>query len=141
MMRVVHLNKQKPVASTDFAACLQQARFSEADGDIDTAIVNYTCCIKLRSTYEPAYNRLMILHRKNKAYKKELEVINTGIKAFENLYSKSVKKAMTKTAVQLSRSLLKSTGLVDKKGKELFEQPPLPRWRQRAAIVKKRLNK
>jgi len=138
-MKAVHVNKEKALTADGFAACLLKAKAAEANDAIAEAIANYKCCIKLRPAYEPAYNRLMILYRKNKEPKKELDIINNGIKAFEAIYNNASKKTLTKTAVQLSKSLSKSTGLTDKKGKDLFEQPPIPRWRQRAALVQKRL--
>src|SRR4029077_18002330 len=77
---------------------------------------------------EKAYNRLMIIYRKNKDYAKELKLIEAGIKAFSDFYNKAVKRKPDKRTIRLSRALLKLTGLSDKKGNQLYQREPINKW-------------
>lgn len=56
--------------------------FEEEKVDSSIAIKEYEKAIKADPLAEIAYDRLMILHRKEKDYKKELNLIDAGIKAF-----------------------------------------------------------
>ncbi|MGN6177726.1 MAG: hypothetical protein ACTHNW_00995 [Mucilaginibacter sp.] len=62
-----------------------------------------------------AYDRLMILYRKDKNYQKELSVINSGIKTFEKFYKAQSGKPSKKIS-DISKKLNKAFHLVDKKG-------------------------
>jgi tetratricopeptide (TPR) repeat protein len=86
---------------------------------------------------QKAYERLMVLYRQQKDYKRELATINKAIKIFEPLYAtpKSKDKKVNVISGQLNRAL----GLVDKKGRPLFEQKPLSTWRKRKETVLKKI--
>jgi tetratricopeptide (TPR) repeat protein len=112
----------------------------EEEGELSEAAEAYEKRIKLRPIDEKAYDRLMIVYRKLKEYKKELAIINAGITAFETTYNKT-HKAPGKKVASLSQALLKATGLVDKKGESLYQPGPLARWKKRKLVVSKRLKK
>ncbi|HMK04572.1 MAG TPA: hypothetical protein VK489_10290 [Ferruginibacter sp.] len=97
----------------------------------------YQNIIKKDSRDQKAYERLMVLYRQQKDYKKELHIINTAIKIFEDLYT--APKNKDKKVNTISNRLNKSLGLVDKKGKPFFEQKPLSTWRKRREIVLKKI--
>ena len=88
---------------------------------------------------EYAYDRLMIIYRKNKEYKKEKAVIIKAIKAFEQFYKSTSKAPRSKKIILLSKAFMKSTGLADKKGKLLYQKEPLARWNKRKVVVEKKL--
>jgi len=117
---------------------LENARQAEAEGRLDESAKLYEKVLKVYPTDEQVYNRLMIIYRKLKEYKKEATVIKKGIRSFEQLYS-STKTSNAKIA-RLSKALLKSTGLVDKKGRSVYEHEPIAKWRKRLAVVGKKLD-
>ena len=97
----------------------------------------YQNIIKKSPHQQKAYDRLMILYRQQKDYKKELQIINTAIKIFEKLYAPT--KSKGKKVNTISDQLNKSLGLIDKKGKTLYEQKPLSTWKKRREIVLKKI--
>ena len=131
-MKIVHSN---PDAGGGWR---QQAMQMEKAADLSKAIALYRQAIKNNPSNAVPYNRLMIIFRKKKEYAKELAVINAGIKAFQNLYLSS-KHAGNKKVTQLSKAILRSTGLSDKKGNPLFLREPLGRWSRRKQVVQKKL--
>lgn len=97
----------------------------------------YQNIIKTNPKDQKAYDRLMILYRQQKEYKKELQIINTAIKVFDKILTPAKSKGNKVNA--LSNQLNKALGLVDNKGKALFEQQPLSTWRRRREIVLKKI--
>jgi tetratricopeptide (TPR) repeat protein len=87
-----------------------------------------------------AYDRLMILYRQQKNYKKELSIINSGIKAFEKFFKEQRGKPSKKIS-ELSEKLNKAFHLVDKKGNSLYTPEPISRWQKRKKTVEKKLEK
>ena len=92
---------------------------------------------------ERAYDRLMIIFRKQKAYKKENEIIKQAIGAYEHdrkediqAWAKSHKGIAAK-----SKALAKSLGLLNKSGLPAYEKAQVVRWRKRLEVVKKKLSK
>ena len=81
-----------------------------------------------------AYERLMIIYRKNKEYAKELKLIDAAIKAFSELYSKTVKRKPDNKTIRLSKALLKMTGLSDKKGNPFYQREPINKWIKRQVM-------
>ena len=88
-----------------------------------------------------AYERLMIIYRKNKEYTKELKLVNEAIGAFSELHHKTVKRKLDKKTIRLSRALLKITGLSDKKGNPFYEREPINKWIKRKSILLSKLQK
>jgi len=97
----------------------------------------YQNIIKHNPHDQKAYERLMVLYRQQKNYKKELHIINTAIKTFEKLYTPA--KSKDRKVNTLSNQLNKALGLVDKKGRVLYEQKPLSTWKKRREIVLKKI--
>ena len=116
----------------------QQAMQMEKDGDLQKAIALYRQVIKNRPSNTLPYDRLMIIFRKKKEYNKELAVINAGIKAFQNLYHSS-KHTGNRKVTELSKAILRSTGLADKRGNPLFLREPVDRWSRRRELVERKL--
>src|SRR5688500_513453 len=95
-----------------FDEIMNEAREFESSDEIDKAIKLYQRAIKMEPHNEIPYNRLMILYRKQKNYEEELELINKGIKTFEEFYRKKSEKLISKhkSAAKLSDALAKSLG-------------------------------
>ncbi len=127
-------------AITTIKGLLRQAREGEDTGDIDEAISLYQKVIATDSVNEEAYERLMILFRKQKDYKKELAIIDKGIKAFEKLYKPKTTDRMKKVA-EISLKMAKSVGLANKKGEVTYEPEPIAKWKKRRVVVEKKLSK
>ena len=117
----------------------ERAQEFEKKGRLDEAATLYQNIIKKSPTKEHAYNRLMIIHRKKKEYKKEKETLDAGIKAFEQYYKAVTRIPAKKSIEALSKSLLKATGLADRTGKLTYEREPLGRWKKRRKIVESKL--
>ena len=97
----------------------------------------YHNILKQHPKDQQAYERLMVLYRQQKEYKKELQVIDTALKIFAGLYAP--KKASGKKIRTISDQLNKALGLVDKKGKAVYEPKPLSTWRKRRETVLKKI--
>jgi DNA-binding SARP family transcriptional activator len=118
-------------------AKIEEAEDAEEKDDISTAIKDYEEAIAKDPLAEKAYDRLMILYRKEKEYKKELRLINTGIKAFEKFYRS--RKTGSKKIAEISKKLNRSFGFTDKKGNAVYEPEPIARWKKRRITVEKRI--
>jgi tetratricopeptide (TPR) repeat protein len=120
---------------------LADAKQAEQDEDLPEAIKLYERALKQAPTDERAYNRLMIIYRREKELKAELKVIDKGIDAFTKLYQAKSKKVVgnDKEAIRLSNALIKSLGLKDKKGNDLVEHEPIATWKKRRTVVQKKL--
>jgi hypothetical protein len=118
---------------------IEEANEAEEKEDISLAIKDYEEAIKLNPLSEKAYDRLMILYRKEKNYKSELKLINTGIKAFENFYRS--RKSGSKKIAEISKKLNRSFGFTDKKGNAIYDPEPIARWKKRKVTVEKKIKK
>lgn len=118
---------------------IKEATRAEEKEDTSIAIKDYEEAIKTNPLTEKAYDRLMILYRKEKDYKNELRVINTGIKSFENFYKS--RKSRSKKIAEISNRLNKSFGFTDKKGNAVYDPEPIARWKKRKITVEKRIKK
>ncbi len=92
------------------------------------------------------YDRLMIYYRKQKAYKKELQLINRALKVFGDHFKKQtsavLQAARSQAAIKkLSEKFGRSSGLIDKKGKPNYIPEPLLRWTKRKQTVEAKLKK
>jgi len=113
-------------------------RLFEQQGDSKQAIGLYESVLKKQPANAYLYDRLMILYRKEKKYKKELSVIKTAIEKFSALLRPSGNKRSGRVA-SLSKSILQSVGLTDRKGRELFRPQPIARWEKRKETIQKKL--
>ncbi|HVX26281.1 MAG TPA: hypothetical protein VHB70_08060 [Parafilimonas sp.] len=121
---------------------LQQAATSEKNGDIESAEKLYKQEIDEKAFNASVYTRLMIVYRKQKKYKEELQLINQAIQHFKEHQEKLSSNKTSNAAIKkLSKSLNKSLGLTDKKGNALYEPEPIPTWKKRKATVEKKLKK
>jgi tetratricopeptide (TPR) repeat protein len=135
-MKVVHKNKEHVELKEGWAL----ARQYESDDDPKAAIHIYRELLKQQPTNPRIYERLMILYRKTKESNKELEIINKAITVFERQFSKKMTPANTKVA-SLSNSLMKMTGLADRKGKAFYLPEPLAKWQRRKELLEKKMKK
>ena len=124
-------------AVTTIRNLLTKAETAEAEQDLKAAAELYEKAIKEDSLTEQAYERLMIIYRKQKDYKLELRTIKNGIKAYEQFYRSRASKS--KKIADLSSKLSISVGLTDKKGNVVYEPEPISKWKKRKAVVEKKL--
>ena len=118
---------------------IEEATEAEEKEDASLAIKDYESAIEANPLLEKAYDRLMILYRKEKDYKNELRTINTGIKAFESFYKS--RKSGSKKIAEISKKLNRSFGFTDKKGNAVYDPVPIARWKKRKVTVEKRIKK
>ena len=108
--------------------------------DPSLAIELYHQILKTDPLQTHAYDRLMIIYRKEKNYKKELSIINSGIKTYEKFYKDQLGKPSKKIS-EISQKLNKAFHLIDKKGKSFYEPEPISRWQKRKQTVEKKTKK
>ena len=116
---------------------LTEAKTAEDSGESENAVELYGQALQQDKLNEHAYNRLMIIHRKAKDKKKELQIINSAIKAYKEFYAS--KKRTTKNITAISNKLNKLIGLIDKKGNHTYDPEPLGKWKKRKGIVAKKV--
>lgn len=102
------------------------------------AINLYSNFLKKNKLDQRAYNRLMILYRKQKEYKKEAALIRSAIEVYEAYYKKHMPSHSARITT-LSRALSISTGLTTKKGRPLFDPEPIATWRKRLTTVNNKI--
>lgn len=116
-------------------------RAAEAEkSDASAAIELYQLILKIDPLQTHAYDRLMVMYRQERNYKKELSVINSGITTFEKFYKEQSGKPSKKIS-EISEKLNKAFQLVDKKGNSLYSPEPLSRWQKRKETVEKKMEK
>jgi hypothetical protein len=116
---------------------IKEAEEAEEEQNVSIAKEDLKEVIRNNSLAEKAYDRLMILYRREKDYKSELKLINAGIKAFEAFYKS--KKSRSKKIAEVSDKLNRAFGFTDKKGNNIYDPEPVARWKKRKATVLKRL--
>lgn len=121
VMKVVHLKKENSPESLLAEAARKEEQI-----------------IREHPTHGDAYSRLMTIYRKQKNYKKELQVINKAISTFEDLFKKK-QPAFNNKVAALSKALRKATGLADSKGNNLYELGDLARWKKRKLLLQKKM--
>lgn len=90
------------------------------------------------------YDRLMIAYRKEKNYPDELRVIKRAIAVFGH-HLKSVQKDILKghrkrsSIAELSNSISRHTGLIDKKGNSQHIPEPIAKWIKRQTTVEQKI--
>lgn len=115
-----------------------QAAEAEAGKDNASAIKLYKQIIAKDALNTDAYNSLMKLYRRSKAYKKELAIINKAIKNYEAYYRRHQPKH-SKKIDDISRKLNKAFGLTDKKGNAVYSPEPIGGWKKRKLVVERRV--
>jgi hypothetical protein len=119
---------------------ISKAAEAEKSKDTALAIGFYNQILKKDPLQIHAYDRLTIIYRREKNYKKELSIINSGIKAFEKFYKKQQPRH-SKEISEISEKLNKAFHLIDKKGHSLYNPDPLDRWEKRKQTVEKKIDK
>jgi len=110
--------------------------------DKERAVQEYQRIAKTYPLSEVVYDRIMILFRQLKEPDQELRWIDKAIKIFEKHFAKPRSKARSNAKINaLSKSLLRSTGLVDKKGKALHQPQPIGRWQRRKELLEARISR
>ncbi len=122
---------------------LDAARNLEREGKNEEAEKAYLKLIQNSPAIFEAYNRLLVIYRIRKDYRKELAIVNQAIKAFNKSLLDNQKEWMSKhrVAARLSRSLAVSLGLIDKKGLQINDDPLLVKWKKRKERIQKVLSK
>jgi tetratricopeptide (TPR) repeat protein len=120
-----------------------EARQAERAGHMQKAIKLYEQNIKEDYADEYAFERLMIIYRKQKEYKDELRVINRGIDLFEHSLKEHLKQTLSrhidgKKLENLSNAILKKTG---SKTQQTHFPDPIDKWMKRREIVEQKLEK
>jgi len=92
------------------------------------------------------YDRLMIYYRKQKAYRKELQLINQALKIFSEKIKKQTSQIFEAAksrgaSKKLMEKFSKSVGLMDKKGNPNYLPEPLARWMKRKQTVQQKIKK
>jgi DNA-binding SARP family transcriptional activator len=136
-MKVVHSQRHL----STFEDLLKKARELENSGETEEAAELYNQLIKKDPLNELPYHRLMVIYRKKKEFRKELAVIKSGLKTFLEFYkSRKPKNAAGNTKVsKLSRSILKSTGLLTTEGKQVYQEGPVAKWEKRKKVVESKI--
>ncbi len=145
-MKVVHKNPsvkkaEAPVKKAEPDDWLIEAKELEQQGELEEAAAAYEKAIKEKPKNEFAHDRLMIIYRKEKEYKKELAVINRAIKIFEEVFKSHSRHTGNKKLASISKSLLKSLDMADSKGQALYKAGPLSRWNKRKKVVEKKIKR
>lgn len=122
---------------------LTEARELERQGETEEALSLYKRIVNNDPVAEDAWQRMMILHRKQKDYAGELKIINLALKTFETHAREEQRKWLqeNRKAASVAKSLAKSLGLMDKKGVMIDDNPILEKWRRRKEWVTARLKK
>lgn len=119
----------------------RMAKEAEEDGDTNKAIRFYEQNIREDYADKFAFERLMIIYRKQKEYKDELRVIKRGIDVFQQSFKNRVKQSLSKRVgdrklEQLSNAILKISG---QKKEELSFPDPVGKWLKRKEVVEKKI--
>ena len=105
--------------------------------DREEAIKEYKKIAAVYPLNEKAYDRLMILYRLQKMPKDELLWITKAIRTFEEKFKNATTKPSAKVA-SISKYLIRSMGLADKKGKSYYLPQPIARWTRRKDLLEKK---
>ena len=132
-----------PDTTSSYHDIMRKARLAEDNSEKEKAEKLYRQAIKKEPHLEQAYQRLMILLRKQKKYEEELSLITKAIHQFEEFYKQRSEKLLGKhsQATRISNALAKSLGQNGKKTEAIFYPQPIPKWIQRQSVVEKKLGK
>ena len=114
---------------------LKQVMELEKQGRLDEAEKVYKGIIRANPHDEKAYDRLMIIYRKQKDPGSELQLIESAIKVFKAWFEKKSPFTRSKKIGQLSSTISRITGLTSRKTDLLFTREPLARWLRRKNLL------
>jgi len=122
---------------------LAGAKALELDGETGEAIEAYQRVLRNDPLNVTAISRLLVLHRREKAYKQELAVLKEAISAFEadQLATQAAWRKKHQKAARISLSLARKLGGggAEKKGAVIYDDRLVAQWRKRKELVMKRL--
>ncbi len=120
---------------------IEQGLSLEKEGKFKEAIQSYSAAIKRAPTYSAAYNRLMILFRRQKEYNKEIDLINQALQSYEQeiVNDRQQWEKDHSGSADISLKLAKSMGLINEKGLPVHEDPQVLAWRKRLETAQKKL--
>lgn len=130
-------------ARQQLKAKLAQATELERAGDLPAAAKIFLQVLGKTPGNYLAYDRLMVIYRKQKESKKELEIIDLAIKDFEESYLTRQNNwiAQNKAAAELTRELAISLGVMDNRGLPVASDPVLQKWLKRRDLLVQRMQK
>ena len=131
------VKNMKPAKSPKLVEWFMETKELE-NNDPEAAIREYKNIVSRFPLNETAYNRLMIIYRKMKMPEQEMNWINKGIRVFEKKFD-SGKAHPNAKVTSLSKSIVRSVGLTDKKGKYYYQPQPVARWQKRKELLEKRM--
>ena len=137
-MKVVHNSVRDLRTAADW---LNKAMALEKESDLPGASKAYEAVIRYNIRNEFAYQRLMILYRKQKDTQKELRVLTKGIKAFSEFYQSQRKTVAGPKVARISKAISRAIGLLDEKGRPLYAPEPISRWMKRKDLLEKRISR
>lgn len=122
---------------------MSAARQAEKSGDLKSAEKLYQKIVKAHPAAFTAFDRLMVIYRKQKELSKELETIDLAIGNFKKDYLEKQQAwiAKNEAAAGLSRDLAISLGLMDHEGLPVSADPQLSRWLKRKELLLRRSEK
>jgi hypothetical protein len=110
--------------------------------DREGALREYQNIAKDYPLTEAVYDRILILYRLLKKPAEELRWIGKAIKVFEKHFAKPRSKTRSNAKINsLSKSILRLTGLVDKKGRAVHQPQPIGRWQKRRELLEARISR
>jgi hypothetical protein len=114
--------------------------------ELSDDIAHYQQQVQNGTTDPFPYDRLMIYYRRQKAYKKELHLINQALKVFfdqlKQQAGKTLASVRSRSSIKrLSEQIGRRAGLIDKKGNAVYLPEPLSRWTKRKKTVEQKLKK
>ncbi len=118
-----------------------QAKEAEQAGETEEAAKIYSQALKNDPMDDIAYNRLMVYYRRQKDYKMELKIIQAAIAAHLRHAQETGQQWLKKNkkTARTAKALVKSLGLVDRRGLPKLETHQLATWRKRMTVVRKRM--
>ena len=121
---------------------LARAKVLEAEGETEEAMEIYQRVLKNDPLNETAVSRLLVLYRRQKAYKEELALLKAAILAYEaeQLAGQEAWRKKHQKAARISLSLAQKLGVAGKKRTApIYDNRLVTTWRKRMAVVMKRL--
>ncbi len=122
---------------------IAQARELEGEGKFEEAATMYNKVVAEDPLNEMAIQRLLVLYRKLKEYRKEMQLLNASIKAITAKQEEQTGVWSKKhpAAAKASKALLRSLGGAKAKAAPAYEQAIISTWRKRKENLAKRMKK
>jgi|GEM_PF-3260256 len=110
-----------------------KARLLEKQEDLQGAAEIYKGILSSDAFNTDAYNRLMIIYRRQRKYRDELAIIRQAIRSFKQKAATAQQewKRENRKAAMISRELAQSLGLLAG-----YEDPQVTLWRKRNPLLK-----